>query len=320
MNIITRSSMSVLETPGKGHDTGDLSQTLRRVLRDAIEQDPDLEVTIEERAHGMRANESQKGVVGKVQPPVETRLSKGPEIKNSVRGSTDAEPETHDRAYFALLKKVAVLEKENQNLRDQLDRVQVDATQTVEMYVEVAREVEDKYLAEKASNQELQDRLQRVEASSLEAKARLASAEETIKMLQANERVQVCAANERVQACAVHAYNSLGVVQLTAPSISGSATCSATGEVEVFAALNASCQHMQQEAVEYRRAVRDQLRSAAATSKISTLSCSALERVLCTPLEMLDGEVLSEDEEEEEVCTARRRKWGRSHIIWSHEA
>ena len=318
MNSITRSSTAVRETPGKGHDTGDLSQTLRRVLRDAIEQDPDLGLTIEERAFGMRAKDSLKGEVGKVQSPDQTRFSKGPEQKNSGRGSTDAEPETHDRAYFALLKKVALLEKENQALRDQLDRVQVDATQTVEMYVEVAREVEDKYLAEKASNQELQDRLEWVEASSLEAQAKLASAEETIKMLQANERVQVCAANERVQACADNAYNSLDVVQLTAPSISGSDTCSATGEG--FSAHNASCQHMQQEAVEYRRAVRDQLRSAAAARKISTLSCSALEHLLCTPLEMLDGEVLSEDEEEEEVCRARRSQWRRSHITWSHEA
>ena len=116
MNSITRSSTAVRETPGKGHDTGDLSQTLRRVLRDAIEQDPDLGLTIEERAFGMRAKDSLKGEVGKVQSPDQTRFSKGPEQKNSGRGSTDAEPETHDRAYFALLKKVALLEKENQGL------------------------------------------------------------------------------------------------------------------------------------------------------------------------------------------------------------
>jgi len=144
-------------------------------------------------------------------------------------------------------------------------------------------------------------RIQRVEATSMQARAKLASAEETIKMLQVNECVQVRAANECIQARADNAYNSLHVVPLT------------TGEG--FASHN-----MQQEAVQYRRAVREQLRSAAAACKISALSVCALERVLCTPWQMLDGEVLSEDDEEEEVCRARRSRWGRFHIAWSHEA
>jgi hypothetical protein len=114
-----------------------------------------------------RAKDSQKGEVGKVEAPVQTRFCKSPEQKNRGRGSTDAEPETHDRAYFALIKKIGELEEENKYLRDQLDRVQMCATQTVDTYMEVAREIEDKYLAEKASKKELQDRLEWMEASSL---------------------------------------------------------------------------------------------------------------------------------------------------------
>ena len=292
----------VPEIPGKVHDTHDVTRTLRRFLRDAIEEDPVLEMTMEEvgGAIGTRTKGRQKVEAGKVQSPAQNncpRAVRDCQEKNSSRWSPGAEPETHNRAYFALLKKVDVLEEENKCLRDQLDSVQID----VDFNVEVAREVEDQYGAEKASNHELQDRIEWVEATSMEARAKLASAEETIKLLQANECVQVCAANECRQVCADNAYNSQHVVPLT------------TGEG--FASHN-----MQQEAFQYRRAVRDQLRSAAAACKISALSVCALERVLCTPWEMLDGEVLSEDDEEEEVCRARRSRWGRFHIAWSHEA
>jgi hypothetical protein len=299
---IQPSSWPVPEIPGKLHDTHDGTLTLRRFLRDANEEDPDLKMTVEEvgGAIGTRTEGRQHVVVGKMQSPVQNncpRAFRDCQEMNSSRWSPGAEPETHDCAYFALLKKVAVLQEENTCLRDQLDSVQID----VNFYVEVAREVEDHYLAEKASNHELQDRIESVEATSMEARAKLASAEETIKMLQANECVQVRAANECIQACADNAYNTLQVVPLT------------TGEG--FASHN-----MQQEAAQYRRAVREQLRSAAAACKISALSVCALERVLCTPWQMLDGEVLSEDDEEEEVCRARRSRWGRFHIAWSHEA
>ena len=292
-------SSPVLEIPGKVHDSHDVTLTLRRFLRDAIEEHPDLEMTTEEvgAAIGTRTTGRQKVEAGKVQSPAQNncpRAVRDCQEKNSSRWSPGAEPETHDRDYFALIKKVAVLEEEYKCLRDQLDSVQID----VDFNVEVAREVEDLHLAEKASNHDLQDRIERVEATSMEARAKLASAEETIKLLQANECVQVCAANECRQVCADNAYNSLHVVP-----------------EEGFASQN-----MQQDAFQYRRAVRDQLRSAAAACKISALSVCALERVLCTPWEMLDGEVLSEDDEEEEVCRARRSRWGRFHIAWSHEA
>jgi hypothetical protein len=314
--LIQLSSSPVPQIPGKVHDTGDVvtltqchvpclgshdvTLTLRHFLRDANEED--LKTTVAEvgGAIGARTNWRQKVEVGKVQSPVQNncpRAFRDCQEKNSSRWSPGAEPETHDRAYFALLKNVAALQEENKCLRDQLDSVQID----VDLYVEVAREVEEHYSAQKASNHELQDRIQRVEATSMQARAKLASAEETIKMLQANECVQVRAANECIQARADNAYNSLHVVPLT------------TGEG--FASHN-----MQQEAVQYRRAVREQLRSAAAACKISALSVRALERVLCTPWQMLDGEVLSEDDEEEEVCRARRSRWGRFHIAWSHEA
>lgn len=89
----------------------------------------------------------------------------------------------------------------------------------------------------------------------------------------------------------------------------------------VLSPLSLQRLHAQCQAVEYRRAMRKQLQSTAVAARLAGASSSvgtiggALEmgRVmwdLCaTPWAVLDGEVLSADEEEEETCRERRGKW-----------
>ena len=66
---------------------------------------------------------------------------------------------------------------------------------------------------------------------------------------------------------------------------------------------------LQWEAIEYRRAVRDALqvsRGVTLGGVQDTVSKTILRHLYSTPREYLDHEVLSQDEEEEEECWARR--------------
>lgn len=76
----------------------------------------------------------------------------------------------------------------------------------------------------------------------------------------------------------------------------------------------------QREAAEYRRAVRKQLQCAAVSARSTGASCKVglfggaskvggmVWGLYATPWDMLNGEVLSGDEEEEETCSERRSK------------
>jgi len=66
--------------------------------------------------------------------------------------------------------------------------------------------------------------------------------------------------------------------------------------------------HTQQAAVEYRRAVREQLQTLSRVpGQVVPRSCPAY--LLGTPKDMLDDEVLSEDEGESEMCHRRKKSW-----------
>jgi len=65
--------------------------------------------------------------------------------------------------------------------------------------------------------------------------------------------------------------------------------------------------HTQLAAVEYRRAVREHLQQSLSRESIQALPRSCLLDLYRTPPEMLDDEVLSEDEEESNLCLTRRK-------------
>jgi hypothetical protein len=83
--------------------------------------------------------------------------------------------------------------------------------------------------------------------------------------------------------------------------------------------LSAHRLRAQGDAVEYRRSVRKQLQSAALAARSSGLSVGLFGGagkvgglawdLYATPCDVLDYEVLSGDEEEDEVCRERRAKW-----------
>jgi hypothetical protein len=103
-----------------------------------------------------------------------------------------------------------------------------------------------------------------------------------------------------------------------------------TAACSVASTVSARRRDMQRESVEYRRAVREQLQHAAAAATFAGVrseglfgdavkSVEVLRGLFTTPWDVLDGEILSEDEEEEDVCLMRRGLWAPPRGLY-HEA
>lgn len=84
-------------------------------------------------------------------------------------GGGDAGDAQHDRSFFALLKKIVTLGRENEQLRNDVSSVQEDSL----VYIEVARECEHKFCAEVAKNQEFERLAVEAEAAAQAAQSLL---------------------------------------------------------------------------------------------------------------------------------------------------
>ena len=252
-----------------------------------------------------------------------------------------ASPDEHDRSYFKLLEKIAKLEAANGSLLSQIACCQQDAL----TYEEVAHELENELSAATAENATLCATLAELEAMAVQADANaecLAIAEATIAQLRAQLQAQrvgapleptsapMKAAAGRVQEednsflpanTGCDDSDDSATEEMIADPIALAQTQAldthSTGDVSAECASKDSAaglpyslrrMHMQRAAVEYRRAVRQHLQSVCHEGAQS-VPRDCLSDLFSTPREMHDDEVLSEDEEESDVCTTRKMSW-----------
>jgi len=286
-----------------GADTNSLSQRLAQALRDDALQDPDL---------GHAINERRRLTTGKHAKS----FCAGPKALAMSDELCADSPEEHDRSYFALLAKIAKLEAENGRLFVDLACCREDAL----VYEEVAHELEhDLNVATAVSTKD------QATIAMLKATMCAREAEEPIASLRAQlavgphaeatcaqETAVVSSSHEDRIVASPQALDLLTSAMATSAAESSSDTeDTAVSETPAHKrASDLTCSrlrmHTQRAAVEYRRAVREHLQQSLRHESFQALR-SSLPDLYTTPPEMLDDEVLSEDEEESDLCVSRRK-------------
>lgn len=280
--------------PLKAHTAahGGLSQALRTALREESAKDPDLSQAIDMRRSLTTDKHSKPICAGHAAAPAQACSVK------CIR----SEAEEHDRSHFALLHKIAKLETANGQLVAEVEYLKEDAF----AYEEVALELEDDLNVARAESKKDWDTiaaLRAAEAASVANATRLARAEETISLLRAQLQAESHAGTAQDQATAT-------VSLSRAPALESDDSATVVVPQEAASGLT-YCRlrmHAQRAAVEYRRAVREHLQDVTRErSQLVPRTC--LPDLYMTPREMLDDEVMSEDESESDVCTARKKSW-----------
>lgn len=326
----------------------DMEQALRYALRGAAQEDPDLLAAIAEHRNAIPGKKKDAQVMI-------------PIGRNNLSATEGTAP-VLDRSYFALLQQVSKLESDNAALTLEL----ADAKEDAEAYADVARELEEDYNAIMAQNEEAERRAKAAEAATKDALARLAAAEAAIEALQAQQneaakpalmpslaparrrdlkkheiisRGYKCVVGQVehdkvvIHECATDLFRNHQMSELMSHvhECEAAFTAPFTAEPSVASTISSRRCTLQREAVEYRRAVRQQLQSAVASANLAGVcsssglfgdaskSCEVLRGLYMTPRDVLDGEVLSEDEEEEDVCLMRRGAWAQTLGLY-HEA
>jgi len=328
MSMLETATPDFVAAPLKAHavaSDGGLSTQLRHALRDT--QDPDLAQAIHERQSLTVGGKNAKSFsAGQTQAPTQAM--------SSCVEQRSASPEEHDRSYFALLHKISKLEAANERLVREMVNIKNDAR----AYEEVARELEDDLTLATAENAENVATIAKLQASTDGAgatQARLISAELTIAGLRAKidaelplfigpsspatsiQAGQFPACSQEVLSFLVqsHASDDDSATEESAPELLARADSTADDRQEtaveeslVFLTYSRLRAHTQRAAVEYRRAVREQLQTVS-RDRSQAVPRSCLADLFSTPQDMLDEEVLSEDEQESEVCARRKESW-----------
>ena len=319
--MLETATPELVAAPLKAHavaSDGGLSTQLRHALRDT--QDPDLAIH-ERRSLTVGGKNAKSFSAGQTPAPTQA-MSFCVEQRS-------ASPGERDRSYFALLHKISKLEAANEGIVREMVYMKNDAR----AYEEVARELEDDLTLATAENAENVATIAKLQASTDGAgatKARLVSAELTIAELRAKidaeppffigppiQASQFPACSQEVLSFLVqsHASDDDSATEESASELLARADSTADDTQEtaveeslVFLTYSRLRAHKQRAAVEYRRAVREQLQTVG-RDRSQAVPRSCLADLFSTPQDMLDEEVLSEDEQESEVCARRKESW-----------